>query len=58
MIIILLEEVLQYQKINLALILLWGAHLHNQTDMKLSLLRLILNQIFIQRELHIRILLE
>ena len=53
-----LQEVVQSQMINLVLILLWGAHLHNQTDMKLSLLRLILNQIFIQRELHIRILLE
>ena len=43
---------------NLVLIILRGDHLQNQRDMKLSLLRLLPHQIFLQRELQLRILLQ
>ena len=56
--IIFLKEVLQYHMMTLVLILLWGAHLQNQKEMNLSLLQLILNQIFLQRELHLQIILQ
>ena len=53
-----LKEVLQSQIMRLLLILLWGTYLQNQSDIKMFLLRLILQQIFLQRELHLQMILQ
>ena len=58
MMIISSPEVLPYHMMNLVLILLYGAHIQNQMDMKLPLLCLILYQIFLHRELHLQILIQ
>ena len=43
---------------NLVLIILWGDHRQNKRDTELSFLHLLLNQISLRRELHLRILLQ
>ena len=53
MVIIFIQEVLQYYMMNLVFILLWGPQLQNQNDMNMSLLGLFLHQILLQRELHL-----
>ena len=62
-----LQEVIQYQMMNLVLILTWSDQVQNQREtlmddptlpMNLSLLSLILHQISLQRRLQLQILLR
>ena len=56
--IIFLQEVLQSQMMNLVLNIMWGDHLQNQREINLYLLCLILQKLFLQRELHLQIILQ